>query len=63
MTVLPCTPDLSETGVAEVVRALAHPSRQLFLNSYDEMRLGGAENIASLGCCSAIWRLKISPLR
>jgi len=48
MTVLPCTLDLSETGVAEVVRALAHPSRQLFLKSYDEMRLRVAENIASL---------------
>ena len=45
---LPFTPDLTETGVAEVVAALAHPSRQLFLESYDDMRLRVADNIASL---------------
>ena len=48
MIELPCTPDLAETGVTEVVRALAHPSRQLFLGSFDEMRLRVAENIVSL---------------
>jgi len=45
---LPFTPDLTETGVAEVVAALAHPSRQLFLDSYDDMRLRVADNIVTL---------------
>lgn len=45
---LPFTPDLTETSVTEVVIALAHPSRQLFLESYDDMRLRVADNIASL---------------
>jgi hypothetical protein len=45
---LPFMPDLTETGVAEVVAALAHASRQLFLESYDDMRLRVAYNIASL---------------
>jgi hypothetical protein len=42
------TPDLTEIGVAEVVTALAHPSRQLFLESYDDMRLRVADNIVTL---------------
>ena len=41
--------DLTETGVTEVVQALAHPSRQLFLLGLDDMRLRVAGNIVSLG--------------
>ena len=48
MSGLPYTPDLTETGVAEVVRALAHPSRQLFLGRLDDMRFRVAGNIVSL---------------
>ena len=45
---LPFSPDLTEIGVAEVVTALAHPSRQVFLESYDDMRLRVMDNIVTL---------------
>ena len=45
---LPFSPDLTEIGVAEVVTALAHPSRQVFLESYDDMRLRVLDNIVTL---------------
>jgi hypothetical protein len=45
---LPYTPDLSETGVQEAVYSLSHPSRQLFFDSFDAVRMRVANNIVSL---------------
>lgn len=45
---LPFTFDLAETGVAETLRSLTHPSRQLFFGSFDAMRMRVANNIVSL---------------
>ncbi len=45
---LPYTSDLAVTGVAETLRSLVHPSRQLFFGSFDAMRMRVANNIVSL---------------
>ena len=45
---LPYTPDLAETGVAEALHSLTHPSRHLFFGSFDAMRMRVANNIVSL---------------
>jgi hypothetical protein len=42
------TPDLAETAVREVARALAHPARFPHLDKFDEMRQRAADNIVSL---------------
>ena len=45
---LPCTPDLAATGVDEILRSLTHPSRQLFFDNFDAMRMRVSNNIVSL---------------
>lgn len=45
---MPYTPDLTETAVREVARALAQPARFPLLDSFDEMRQRAADNIVTL---------------
>jgi hypothetical protein len=45
---MPYTPDLTETAVREVTRALAQPARFPLLDSFDEMRQRAADNIVTL---------------
>lgn len=45
---MPYTPDLAETAVREVTRALAQPARFPLLDSFDEMRQRAADNIVTL---------------
>ncbi len=45
---MPYTPDLTETAVREVTRALAQPARFPLLDTFDEMRQRAADNIVTL---------------
>jgi hypothetical protein len=45
---IPYSYDLEETGVQEAVHSLTHPSRLLFLDCFDSMRIRVGNNILSL---------------